>query len=179
MTTLPSYTESTPAPAPIPQSPAPRTRTDSHAPSKPDTYYGPFAPSYAAATADEELPGYTRRAASTASGTAYRGAYASEEAYLAALRKWASSKQYYQPGELSHDGDNGLVGFYGPTTLEEYAARPTLAAEIRQRRDERRATVAAITGARGQSDELDRARTSEAGKERRKSRVLGLFSRRA
>lgn len=46
----------------------------------------------------------------------YRG-FPSEAAYLQALHEWAESKKYVQQ-------DKNLVGFYGETTMQEYAARP-------------------------------------------------------
>jgi len=49
----------------------------------------------------------------------YRG-FPSEAAYLAALHDWAESKKYIQTGE------GALYGFYGDTTMEEYAARPKI-----------------------------------------------------
>jgi len=47
----------------------------------------------------------------------YRG-FPSQAAYLSALQQWADSKKYLEPL------DTGLKGFYGETTMEDYAARP-------------------------------------------------------
>ncbi|CAK4031137.1 Hypothetical predicted protein [Lecanosticta acicola] len=46
----------------------------------------------------------------------YKG-FPSEEAYLAALREWVESKKYIQT-------DATMVGYYGTTTMDEYASRP-------------------------------------------------------
>jgi hypothetical protein len=48
----------------------------------------------------------------------YRG-FPSEEAYLDALREWAESKKY-----IYHE--TALNGFYGHTTMAEYASRPKI-----------------------------------------------------
>ncbi|TKA25562.1 hypothetical protein B0A50_05423 [Salinomyces thailandicus] len=47
----------------------------------------------------------------------YKG-FPSQQAYLTALQDWAESKKYIQVG------DNGLTGFYGTTTMEQYASKP-------------------------------------------------------
>lgn len=47
----------------------------------------------------------------------YRG-FPSRAHYLAALNAWAESKRYLEPG------DSGISGYYGQTTMEEYAQRP-------------------------------------------------------
>ena len=47
----------------------------------------------------------------------YRG-FPSEEHYLAALRDWADSKKFMEPV------DTTLYGFYGPTSLQDYANKP-------------------------------------------------------
>lgn len=47
----------------------------------------------------------------------YRG-FPSQAAYLNALQQWAETKKYVEPTQT------GLKGFYGETTMEEYAARP-------------------------------------------------------
>ncbi|QIX01800.1 hypothetical protein AMS68_007317 [Peltaster fructicola] len=82
----------------------------------------------------------------------YRG-FASEQAYMDALRAWADSKRFAAPTETT------LLGFYGETTMEEYASRPPALQplELRKkwkamrasrqeqklkRNDERRATIA-------------------------------------
>ena len=39
---------------------------------------------------------------------------------MEALNEWAESKKY-----VDHD-KSALVGFFGPTTLEQYAARPKI-----------------------------------------------------
>ena len=44
------------------------------------------------------------------------GLYKSEDDYLAALREWAEEKKY------TRLGDQGLIGFYGRKTMDEYAA---------------------------------------------------------
>lgn len=49
----------------------------------------------------------------------YRG-FPSEAHYLAALNEWAESKKYIQ------QTDTTLYGFYGETTMEEYASRPKM-----------------------------------------------------
>lgn len=46
----------------------------------------------------------------------YKG-FPSREAYLAALNEWAETQKYLPVG------DNGVTGFYGATTLEEYARK--------------------------------------------------------
>ncbi|EME47129.1 hypothetical protein DOTSEDRAFT_20936 [Dothistroma septosporum NZE10] len=51
--------------------------------------------------------------------TTYRG-FSSEAAYLAAFNEWAESKRYIQ------QEDTALIGFYGTTTMEEFAARPRI-----------------------------------------------------
>lgn len=61
----------------------------------------------------------------------YRG-FPSEQAYLRALNEWADSKRYIQP-------DAGLVGFYGTTTMEQYASRPKVELGITRRWKERKA----------------------------------------
>lgn len=75
----------------------------------------------------------------------YRG-FSSKQAYLDALREWAENKKYEAPSGTS------LIGFYGSTTMEEYASRPpafqglALRKKWRHRKmsklAERRATVA-------------------------------------
>ncbi|KAI7312961.1 hypothetical protein KC326_g5705, partial [Hortaea werneckii] len=46
----------------------------------------------------------------------YKG-FPTQEAYLAALHEWAETQKYLPVG------DNGVTGFYGDMTLEEYARR--------------------------------------------------------
>ncbi|RMY84573.1 hypothetical protein D0862_11377 [Hortaea werneckii] len=46
----------------------------------------------------------------------YKG-FPTQEAYLAALHEWAQTQKYLPVGE------NGVAGFYGTTTLEEYARK--------------------------------------------------------
>lgn len=46
----------------------------------------------------------------------YKG-FPTQEAYLSALHEWAETKKYLPVG------DNGVTGFYGTTTLEEYARK--------------------------------------------------------
>lgn len=46
----------------------------------------------------------------------YKG-FPTQEAYLAALHEWAETQKYLPVG------DNGVTGFYGTKTLEEYARR--------------------------------------------------------
>ncbi|KAI7522521.1 hypothetical protein KC331_g19191 [Hortaea werneckii] len=46
----------------------------------------------------------------------YKG-FPTQEAYLAALHEWAETQKYLPVG------DNGVEGFYGTTTLEEYARK--------------------------------------------------------
>ncbi|KAI6871658.1 hypothetical protein KC338_g2520 [Hortaea werneckii] len=46
----------------------------------------------------------------------YKG-FPSQEAYLAALNEWAETQKYLPVG------DNGVTGFYGEKTLEEYARK--------------------------------------------------------
>lgn len=55
----------------------------------------------------------------------YKG-FPSEEHYLAALHEWAESKKYVEP-------DTTLVGYYGQTTMEEYANRPRVELGIRRK----------------------------------------------
>lgn len=76
----------------------------------------------------------------------YKG-FPSEQAYLRALNEWADSKRYIQP-------DAGLVGFYGTTTMEQYASRPKVELGITRRwkerkakKEERRRSGAAATAA--------------------------------
>ena len=57
------------------------------------------------------------RRATIAAPTTYKG-FPSEAHYLAALNEWAESKKYVQ------STDTTLLGFFGETTLEEYAKRP-------------------------------------------------------
>ncbi|KAF2168149.1 hypothetical protein M409DRAFT_53459 [Zasmidium cellare ATCC 36951] len=61
----------------------------------------------------------------------YRG-FPSEAAYLAAFNEWAESKKYVQH-------DTNLVGFYGETTMQEYAARPRQEFGLSKRWRERKA----------------------------------------
>ncbi|KAI7114028.1 hypothetical protein KC343_g18223 [Hortaea werneckii] len=49
-------------------------------------------------------------------GNSYKG-FPSQEAYLAALNEWAETQKYLPVG------DNGVTGFYGEKTLEEYARK--------------------------------------------------------
>ena len=46
------------------------------------------------------------------------GIYGSEAEYLAALKAWVQEKAFVEPSETT------LVGFYGKTTMEEYANKP-------------------------------------------------------
>lgn len=82
----------------------------------------------------------------------YHG-FKSEQAYLDALRSWAESRRYTTPSETS------IIGFYGTTSMDEYASRPpalqplgirkkwkSLKASRQEQKvkklDERRATIA-------------------------------------
>lgn len=61
----------------------------------------------------------------------YRG-FPSEAAYLAAFAEWAESKRYVQQ-------DTNLVGFYGETTMAEYASRPKVELGLSKKWRERKA----------------------------------------
>jgi hypothetical protein len=61
----------------------------------------------------------------------YKG-FASEEEYLEALREWAEQKKY-----ITHD--TMLTGFYGKTTMQEYASRPVVDIGLKKKWRERKA----------------------------------------
>ena len=61
----------------------------------------------------------------------YKG-FPSEAHYLAALREWADEQKYIKY-------DTMLSGFYGPTTLEEYASRPPVEIGLKKKWRERKA----------------------------------------
>ena len=86
------------------------------------------------------------------------GNYASEADYLAALRAWAEEKAFVE------QGDHGLVGFYGKTTMEGYIQRP--GGGVRSKRKEKGETRKG-----GKEDEIIE------GKERRKSSVSQWLAR--
>ncbi|KXT17977.1 hypothetical protein AC579_9615 [Pseudocercospora musae] len=75
--------------------------------------------------------------------TPYRG-FASEAAYLEALREWAESKRYIQP-------DSSLVGFYGDTTMETLASKPRMEFGISRRIKQRKASKDASAAEKKQS----------------------------
>ncbi|KAK3113012.1 hypothetical protein LTR53_010130, partial [Teratosphaeriaceae sp. CCFEE 6253] len=56
----------------------------------------------------------------------YRG-FPSEAHYLAALHAWADQQKYVNPVGTE------LVGFYGHTSLQEYASRPPLESGLRRK----------------------------------------------
>ena len=87
------------------------------------------------------------------------GNYTSEADYLAALRAWAEEKAFVEPG------DNGLIGFYGKTTMEGYIQRP--GGGVRSKRKEKAET---------KKEEGKGARHLE-GKERRRSGVSQWLAR--
>ena len=87
------------------------------------------------------------------------GNYASEADYLAALRAWAEEKAFVE------QGDHGLVGFYGKTTMEGYIQRP--GGGVRSKRKEKRET-----GKEGEGDEI-----IEGKERRRKSSVSQWLAR--
>lgn len=81
-----------------------------------------------------QLTEYERRdtiAESTPTRRPYKG-FPSEEEYLEALRAWAESKKYLQ-------FDRTLVGFYGATTMQEYASRPGVEIGWKKKWNERKA----------------------------------------
>lgn len=61
----------------------------------------------------------------------YRG-FDSEEEYLEALREWAEEKKY-----ISHSMT--LTGFYGGTTMQEFASRPGVEIGLKKKWKERKA----------------------------------------
>ncbi|GAB1726559.1 hypothetical protein NU195Hw_g2484t1 [Hortaea werneckii] len=73
---------------------------------------------------EDPPPAYTERPVSLSNdesklhnhGNSYKG-FPSQEAYLAALNEWAEAQKYLPVG------DNGVTGFYGEKTLEEYARK--------------------------------------------------------
>ncbi|KAK5108828.1 hypothetical protein LTR62_007802 [Meristemomyces frigidus] len=67
-----------------------------------------------------------RETISAPSQQPYRG-FPSEAHYLAALHQWAEGQKYVQVA------DSPLVGFYGHTSLGEYAARPGLELGIKRK----------------------------------------------
>lgn len=91
------------------------------------------------------------------------GQFTSEEAYLAELRAWIHEKQFYQPGEMTTDGSRTLVGFYGKTTMEEYANRPGLGLGRRKNKQEGRRATVDETGNRGKEGEEERPRRKSSG----------------
>jgi len=72
----------------------------------------------------------------------YRG-FPSKAHYLAALNAWADSKRYLEPS------DSTLPGYYGQTTMEEYASRPRvhigLSSWKQQRKEKRDAKRRSVT----------------------------------
>lgn len=72
----------------------------------------------------------------------YKG-FPSRAHYLAALNTWAESKRYLEPS------DSTIPGYYGQTTMEEYAQRPSIEFGItswkrqrKERKDAKRRSVA-------------------------------------
>lgn len=72
----------------------------------------------------------------------YKG-FPSKADYMTALNAWAESKRYLEPS------DSSIPGYYGQTTMEEYAQRPRIQLGIsswkqqrKQKRDAKRHTVA-------------------------------------
>ena len=61
----------------------------------------------------------------------YRG-FSSEAQYLEALQEWAEEKKY-----IYHD--TRLTGFYGKTTMEEYASRPPVETGLKKKWKARKA----------------------------------------
>ncbi|RMZ15492.1 hypothetical protein D0860_01597 [Hortaea werneckii] len=91
----------------------PRTQTPSLATSKPPKI-----------TTEDPPPAYTEQPTHISDdkskphnhGNSYKG-FPSQKAYLAALNEWAETQKYLPVG------DNGVTGFYGEKTLEEYARK--------------------------------------------------------
>lgn len=72
----------------------------------------------------------------------YKG-FPSKAHYLAALNAWAESKRYLEPS------DSTIPGYYGQTTMEDYAQRPRIEFGIsswkrqrKEKRDAKRRSVA-------------------------------------
>ena len=66
--------------------------------------------------------------------TSYRG-YPSEQAYLDALRAWASSKMY-------QENDDQLPGFYGHNTVDDILLKQGCVRGVKKTKTKRRATLA-------------------------------------
>lgn len=121
--------------------------------------------------------------------TGYRG-FPSKEAYLEALREWVDDKTYYE-------ADVQLKGWYGTKTKQDYLDKTSIWEERRERKQaekaekmrverERRKTVAMPR--LPEEGEVNEARVEEGRedggevrdrKERRGSKLRGLFGRRA
>ncbi|KAK4504926.1 hypothetical protein PRZ48_002889 [Zasmidium cellare] len=114
------------------QTPRPSTETDRQHLLKPTSFYSPSSETTPRASTDTLQPRRgTLADPTTITQHPYRG-FPSEAAYLAAFNEWAESKRYVQP-------DTNLVGFYGETTMQEYAARPRQEFGLSKRWRERKA----------------------------------------
>ncbi|KAK5730508.1 hypothetical protein LTR15_000445 [Elasticomyces elasticus] len=87
------------------------------------------APSYRLTDERYRIPSSQRRdtiADPTTIPQPYKG-FPSEAHYLAALHAWAEGKKYIEPTETS------LYGFFGHTSLQEYASKPPLETGLRRK----------------------------------------------
>ncbi|KAK5729884.1 hypothetical protein LTR17_011523 [Elasticomyces elasticus] len=87
------------------------------------------APSYRLTDDRYRVPSSQRRdtiADPTTIPQPYKG-FPSEAHYLAALHAWAEGKKYIEPTETS------LYGFYGHTSLQEYASKPPMETGLRRK----------------------------------------------
>lgn len=116
----------------------------------------------------------------------YRG-YASEEAYLNALKNWAQSKAFFETDEQLH-------GFYGTKTVDAYLNQPgwkKKEKKVKDKKDQRRATVAQLPSVpehNGSTPALSRQNTEQgsttqegaapASTESKGSKLKRVFTRR-
>ena len=109
------------------------------------------------------------------------GQYQSEEAYLNDLRAWIEAKKYFSPGELATGGNRTLEGFYGRTTMDEYASRPGLGLRSRRRENkdqrERKGQRRATIDETAKREEEDSSKNQEENLRRRKSSITDLLRR--
>lgn len=104
---------------------------------------GDMTPRAQSPSRQSQISDYERRdtiAESTPARRPYKG-FPSEEEYLEALREWAEEKKYVS-------NDAMLTGFYGLTTMKEYASRPVPEIGLKKKWRERKARKEEVKAAR-------------------------------
>lgn len=99
----------------------------------------------------------------------YRG-FASQDAYMTALREWADSKMYYE-------GSEQLRGFYGTKTLETYLTQPG-SRSVERKDTDRRATVAKLQTLPDSESRATELPGEDTANQTKTSRLKRAFTRR-